>query len=878
MGSNFVMLVGAILVMVAALGGSLWWSLNTMGDNTTRVSQELIPAEQQLNAISEVMSDDFAWQSQVNATGNGKELEALLKERPEDHTLETHIDRLDSVLAASSSQHAAQNRALVKELRREARQFKEQEEHLTQAVQRRHDLQKRFDARVEETKAELRTLTRSMESIQGRARLRYMATLVKADRAFEPDKTRVQQARVLHELTQGDVRAVQDALQDLKLSTVNLGVSLVKIGLCNNPDELNSILANEVQPTTARIQRRYDDLGEILSEKERRELEATRERFKILMALSVGEDKESLRSLRRQILDEVQRAAKTRQEVQASAVAMRQGVLQVQRGVGLMVTSLEQDGARSTARARWVALLAGLAALLACAMALLRIRSSVEELRQSNQTLEKLQAELREANQTLEQKVEERTEALAQRERGVRHLLNGLGEGVVQISLEGQVGQERSWALDQWFGEPQDGQLAWSYFFPEDEDAQLFFEMGIEQMADDIMPFELCVGQLPSRVQRGEQTIELRYRPVREGEEGELEGLLVIASDISAKLEAERAHKRAHEYQKLVSHILKDQSGFLRFLQDGTALLDELEHATDPKQLKMPLHTLKGNCAVYGAGEMAELCHHLEDKLEESRGEGQARVLSPEEHQRLRETWDAMVERTSVFCGQEDKDMVSIPRGEVQAFIKDVDSMGIPPQIMRQAESWLLEPAADNLKRLALHAQRIASQLGKQVQVQVQDNGVRTSPGFAESVWVEMVHLIRNSLDHGIEPAEERVARSKAPEGHLLLETDLRDNQELAITVYDDGRGIQWERLAEKARLEGLPWELREDLIDVMFGAGVSTRDEVSTMSGRGVGTTAVKEACERLGGRIEVESIDQRGTVITLVVPLPEEVQAQCA
>jgi two-component system chemotaxis sensor kinase CheA len=155
---------------------------------------------------------------------------------------------------------------------------------------------------------------------------------------------------------------------------------------------------------------------------------------------------------------------------------------------------------------------------------------------------------------------------------------------------------------------------------------------------------------------------------------------------------------------------------------------------------------------------------------------------------------------------------------------------------------------------------------------------VRTSPGFAESVWVEMVHLIRNSLDHGIEPAEERVARSKAPEGHLLLETDLRDNQELAITVYDDGRGIQWERLAEKARLEGLPWELREDLIDVMFGAGVSTRDEVSTMSGRGVGTTAVKEACERLGGRIEVESIDQRGTVITLVVPLPEEVQAQCA
>lgn len=878
LGSNFAMLVGAILVMVVALGGSLWLALNAMSENTSRVSHDLIPTEQELNAISEAMSDTFSWQAQVNATGNGQELEQVVQKRPGEDELEVHIERLDKVLAASSGEGVDQNRARVDALRQEARRFKEQEDKLLATVQRRHELQASFDTRVEETKQELQGLTRSLEALQGRARLRYMATLVKADRAFDPTQPGQNRAQVLHELTQGDVRATQDALQDLKLSTVHLGVSLVKIGLCNNADELNSILANEVQPTGARVQRRYDDLAEFLPQEERQELDKTHQRFDRLMAISVGEQEDSLRALRRQVLEEVQQAAHTRRQVQASAVALREGVAEVQRGVGQMVASLEQEGARATSRARWVAWLAGLAALLACAVALQRIRGSVQELHQSNQELERLQANLREANQTLEQKVEERTEALAHRERGVRHLLNGLGEGVVQISTSGELGQERSRALVEWFGEHDGQSPAWAYFFPEDEDQQIFFEMGLEQMADDIMPFELCLEQLPTRVQRAEQTLELRYRPVHSAQGGELEGLLVIVSDISDRLEAERAHRKAQEFQKLVAHILKDQSGFLRFLEDGTSLLAELEHAKTPEQLKMPLHTLKGNCGVYGAGEMADLCHHLEDRLEESRQEGEPRLLTPQEHQELHQTWDQMVERTSVFCGQEDKDLVNIPREELRAFIQDVDHMGIPPQIMHQAEGWLLEPASDHLKRLALHAQRIAGQLGKQVEIQVQDNGVRTSPGFAEEIWVELVHLVRNALDHGIEPPEERQAQSKEPAGHLLLETDLRDGEALTITIYDDGRGIQWERLAEKARLAGLPWEMQEDLINVMFNAGVSTRDQVSTMSGRGVGTTAVKEACERMGGRVEVESIDKRGTVMTLVIPLQEGIRAQCA
>ncbi len=104
--------------------------------------------------------------------------------------------------------------------------------------------------------------------------------------------------------------------------------------------------------------------------------------------------------------------------------------------------------------------------------------------------------------------------------------------------------------------------------------------------------------------------------------------------------------------------------------------------------------------------------------------------------------------------------------------------------------------------------------------------------------------------------------------GHLTLET-MSLGSDLWISIADDGAGVDWGRVAEKARMLGLPASTQRDLDEALFASGVSTSSEVSETSGRGVGMDALRTACRELGGRVEVHSEQGRGTRITCVVPL---------
>lgn len=93
-------------------------------------------------------------------------------------------------------------------------------------------------------------------------------------------------------------------------------------------------------------------------------------------------------------------------------------------------------------------------------------------------------------------------------------------------------------------------------------------------------------------------------------------------------------------------------------------------------------------------------------------------------------------------------------------------------------------------------------------------------------------------------------------------------NGGMVVEVSDDGRGIDWTRLAEKAKAFGLPTDTRADLAAALFSDGTSTRDSVTETSGRGVGMSALKAACEALGGAISVESIPGKGTTLRFQFP----------
>jgi two-component system chemotaxis sensor kinase CheA len=128
-------------------------------------------------------------------------------------------------------------------------------------------------------------------------------------------------------------------------------------------------------------------------------------------------------------------------------------------------------------------------------------------------------------------------------------------------------------------------------------------------------------------------------------------------------------------------------------------------------------------------------------------------------------------------------------------------------------------------------------------------------------------HVVRNTVDHGIETAAQREAAHKPPQALVTLSVR-RDGQRVVVSISDDGPGIDWTAIASRARDRGLPHASRSDLEAALFADGISARRKSTSTSGRGVGLSALREVVLELGGRVEVESTDGRGTTFRFVLP----------
>ncbi|MCP3730168.1 chemotaxis protein CheA [Sphingomonas sp. MG17] len=166
-----------------------------------------------------------------------------------------------------------------------------------------------------------------------------------------------------------------------------------------------------------------------------------------------------------------------------------------------------------------------------------------------------------------------------------------------------------------------------------------------------------------------------------------------------------------------------------------------------------------------------------------------------------------------------------------------------------------------------------AAGLGKSVTLQVDGAEVELDREMIEVLRDPLVHIVRNSIDHGIEPAAERRAAGKRENGRLTVSARQSGNQ-IIVEIADDGRGIDTERLVRKlvdaGRDERALRALSErQKLALVFEPGLSSKDEVSEVSGRGVGMDVVRAAIEQIGGRVELDSVPGRGLRLQIHVPL---------
>ncbi|MEA3384090.1 MAG: chemotaxis protein CheA [Campylobacterota bacterium] len=168
----------------------------------------------------------------------------------------------------------------------------------------------------------------------------------------------------------------------------------------------------------------------------------------------------------------------------------------------------------------------------------------------------------------------------------------------------------------------------------------------------------------------------------------------------------------------------------------------------------------------------------------------------------------------------------------------------------------------------------ISKKLGKKIEFKHDGDSVEIDKAMIEGLTDPLMHIIRNSLDHGLELPDERVAGGKSETGTILISAE-QANGQMIITIQDDGKGIDSEKVAQKSLDNGLIDEQQfnsmtdNDKAMLVFGAGVSTADVISDISGRGVGMDVVKTNITKLGGIIKLDTAIGVGTTITIMLPL---------
>ena len=471
------------------------------------------------------------------------------------------------------------------------------------------------------------------------------------------------------------------------------------------------------------------------------------------------------------------------------------------------------------------------------------------------------------------------SEAIASREahisarnRDLRRVLDNVNEGLITVSTGGRMSDERSGVLDQWFGTPADPHHFFAYFERFAPTTARWLRIGWQALQDDFMPVEVVLDEMPRRFEHEGRSFELEYLPIWKGPESEqvLGEVLVVVRDVTSRVARERAEQAQREAMNVFRRLLDDRAGFREFSREATRLVDAIGSGTgdaaDMPRVARDVHTLKGNAALYGIESIAQLCHAVESRLHEQGG-----PLAVEELAQIRAAWSTVRKLTEELDRSGTDERVDLSLDEYAAHLAELESRLPGDKLAATVRNWANELASHRLARVAEQGRSIARRLGKPdvvVDVRVTPPSLRLPAATWSPIWAAFAHILRNTFDHGIETTAERVGAGKSAGGRVEITLAARRG-EIELRVADDGRGIAWERLRERAASLGLPHETAADLEEALYADRVSSRKTATETSGRGLGMGAVRDVVRDRGGSIAIETRAGHGTTLRIHLPL---------
>jgi two-component system chemotaxis sensor kinase CheA len=475
----------------------------------------------------------------------------------------------------------------------------------------------------------------------------------------------------------------------------------------------------------------------------------------------------------------------------------------------------------------------------------------------------------------------------------IKNLLDNAGQGFLSFGKDYIIDKEHSLECNNIFN-TQIGGLDYidliSEFYPLEKKEQ--FEMILKSYFQNKIPIkdEAFLWLMPKVCVINLKTIKLEYKRINFLGKKKI---MIILTDISEKAALEKWMEKERQNQRLIIKALKNFSELNRMLEDISEIFrfgisNILGGDSDPKlalnEIFRIVHTLKGDFAQFGMYNSAKELHELEDKLSVmSNNLEDVTIKSLIEWQMKIDVNSITQEDITIIKNTlgdsylDSKDMLTVSREEIndiektilKNFEKDQQSVILPS---------ILKLKHKNIKEIMLeysdYVNYLSERLGKSTpSFDVSGDDIYIEPSYYYETFKSIVHLFRNMIDHGIELPDDRLKNNKDPQGKIKCEV-LFDNDNIQIYISDDGNGIDLNIIKQKAIERGLLTnedvnQMNDDeILQIIFEPNFSTKKEISSVSGRGVGMSAVMEAVKVIRGSINVSTELGKGTTYKLLIP----------
>ncbi|NRA66040.1 MAG: hypothetical protein HRU19_16245 [Pseudobacteriovorax sp.] len=472
--------------------------------------------------------------------------------------------------------------------------------------------------------------------------------------------------------------------------------------------------------------------------------------------------------------------------------------------------------------------------------------------------LEVARSKIRRMNEGLEKTIKERTAT-------IRMIIDNVQSGFLIVNEDLTVGEGFTQSCHRILGAKVAEGVSFIDFFDLNERDKGNLINAFDQVFSDMMPESVTTRQIRDRLPFGDRQVKLEISVIRD-QEGGITSLLLTVNDVT---ELSVVETQA-ELRKTLLKILQSKISFKSLLRETFSELDEgINHALPQIRYRNGLHTMKGNFASYGLDGLVSEIHKIEDLPK----------ITAVEFATLKGILETFLETYKDILSIDPMDLnyvcYSVDDNDFESLKRQLMSEGASQRVITLCQNWIdvakKVSFGDLLGPVQKTTERLAKQLGKEVRVNVVGHDEAVDAEKLQYVVHSLVHLIRNSIDHGIEYAEDR--GGKDPVGTIDIELR-NESYQTVISIRDDGAGIDLDRIRDVAEKRNIidpdAWDQmsEQDKLHLIFTPGFSTSDEVSSLSGRGVGMSACEEAVLEMNGEIQIKSEFKKGVEFSILLP----------